>query len=106
MIAPRIRTGLDGHEAIRAVLVGDDSSDASEMRIERRLVLVGGVSIAAGGVRLPNFDHAVRNRAAIFVEHAAGHDDSLAESLTAVEVRQIVLDVARRDDLARDAEVR
>ncbi len=49
-----------------------------------------GVSVAAGGVRLPDFDHSVRNRSAIFVEHAAGHDDSFAESLTAVEMCEIV----------------
>ena len=104
MIAPRIRTRLDGHEAIRAVLVGDHSSDASEMRIERRFVLVLGVCIAAGGVRLPNFDQGVRNRAAVFVEHAAGHDDSFAESLAAVEVRQIVF--AGCESFARKNEVR
>src|ERR1700687_4712769 len=38
MIAPRIRTRLDRHEAIRAVLVGHNSSDAREMWIERRFV--------------------------------------------------------------------
>ena len=96
MIAPWIRTRLDRHEAIRAVLVCDDSSDAREMRIERRIVLVLGMSIAAGGVRLPNFDRCARNRAAVFVKHAAGHDDSLAESLAAVEVRQVVFARVRR----------
>src|ERR1700722_4419478 len=63
MIAPRIRTRLDGHEAICAVLVGYDSPDAGEMRIERCFVLVVGVSIAAGSVRLPNLDQSARNRA-------------------------------------------
>src|SRR5260370_25194078 len=60
MIAPRIRARLDRHEAVRAVRVRDHSSDTGEMRIERRLVLILGVSVAAGGVRLPNFDHGVR----------------------------------------------
>ena len=101
MIAPRIRARLDGHEAIRAAIVGDHSADAGEVRIERRIVLILGVSVAAGGIRLPDFDHGVRNRAAIFVEHAAGHDDSLAESFAAVEVRQIV--VAGRELLALEA---
>ena len=80
-----------------------DSADAGEMRIERRLVLVLGVSVAAGGIRLPNFDHGVGNRAAVFVEHAAGHDDSLAESVAAVEVRQVVFAVVRSEDPARGA---
>src|SRR6202035_6020030 len=99
MIAPRIRTRLDRHEAIRAVVVGDNSSDAREMRIERRFVLVLAMRITAGGVRLPNFDLCVRNRAAVFVEHAAGYNDSFAESFAAVEVRQIV---AWPEDLARE----
>src|SRR3984957_14138257 len=103
MIAPRIRTRLDRCEAVGAVLVGHDSSDASEMGIERCFVLVLKVCIAAGGVRLPNFDRSARNRAAVFVKHAAGHNDSLAESLAAAEVRQIVFAVDLRQVLAFDA---
>ncbi len=73
-----IRTRFDGHEAICTATVRNRSSDAGEMRIKRRFVLVLDVSIAARGIRLPNFDHGVRNRAAIFVEHAAGHYNPLS----------------------------
>src|SRR5271154_1234055 len=101
MIAPWIGTRLDAHKAIRAAIVGDHSADAGEVRIERRLVPISGVSVAARGIRLPDFDHGVRNRAAVFIEYAAGHHDALAESLATVEVRQVI--VARREDLARKA---
>jgi hypothetical protein len=42
-------------------------------------VLIDGVSIAAGGVGLPDFDERVRERAAVFVDDAAGDDDAFAE---------------------------
>ena len=88
------------------MLVGYDPADAGEMRIERGLVLVLGVSVAAGGIRLPNFNRSIGNRAAVFVEHAAGHNDSLAESGAAVEVRQIVFAIVRSEDRRARSEVR
>src|SRR4029077_10834507 len=89
MIAPRIRAGLHRHEAIRAVDIGHHSADSGEVRIERRFVLVAVVSIAARGVGLPNFDETLWNRAAILVEHAAGHNDTFAERLTADKTRHV-----------------
>src|SRR5260370_10545875 len=89
VIAPRIRARLHRHEAISPAIVSHHFADSREVRIERRFVLVAVVSIAARSVGLPNFDQAMGNRAPVFVEHAAGYDDTFAERFSAGKVRQV-----------------
>ena len=79
VILPGIGAGLDGDEAIAAFGVGDGVAAAGEIGIERRVVLIDRVGVAAGGVRLPDFDERVRERTAIFVNDAAGDDDAFAD---------------------------
>jgi hypothetical protein len=55
-----------------------------KIRIRRRVVLVGGVLIAAGGVGLPDLDDRARYRPTVFVADAAMHDDALAQRRFAV----------------------
>ena len=62
---------------------------AGEVRIERRVVLVVLVRVAAGGIRLPDFDQRVAHGAAVFVHHAPLDDDPLAERLAGVLAGQI-----------------
>jgi hypothetical protein len=62
VIAPRIRAGLDGQEAVAAGFVGRAAAAAEEIRVERSLVLVGLVDVAAGRIRLPDLDQRVADR--------------------------------------------
>src|SRR3546814_17950658 len=62
--------------------VGDAASAAEEVGIERRVVLVRLVDVAAGGVGLPDLDQRVGLRAPRLVEHAAGDGDALANGLS------------------------
>ena len=59
-------------------------------------MLVVDVGIAAAGVRLPDFDERVGDAAAVFIDHAAMHDDALAERLTRVLAREIAVGFAHR----------
>jgi len=101
MIAPRIRARLDGGEAIDAVAIGHDPAVAGKMRVERRLVEIHRVRVAAGRVGLPNLEERIGNRAAILVEDAATDDDPLANRLTVVEMGHV--DITGTNDLAPEA---
>ena len=81
VVAPGVGAGLDRGEAVDAVFIGHAAAGAEEVRIDRRVVLVGGVDIAAGGVCLPEFQHSVWYRATVIAEHATGDDDAFAEWL-------------------------
>src|SRR5229473_794052 len=90
-VAPRIGAGLDRQEAIGALLVGGHLSGAGKIRIERRVMLIALVDIAAGGVALPELDQGPCHRLAVLIAHAAGHDDPLAQRLAFVLAREIDL---------------
>ena len=77
-VAPWIGAGLDGEEPVLALVVGDQTAVAGEIGIERRVVDVAVVKIPARGVALPDLHQRVRDRSAILVEKASGHDDPLA----------------------------
>src|SRR5690606_24157054 len=78
-VRPRIGAGLDGAEGIGAVLVGDDTAAAAEIRIERCQIAFLPVPVAAAGIGLPYLDQRARNAPAALVEHAAIDDDALAD---------------------------
>ena len=96
MIAPRIGAGLDGEEAVAAFVIGQAAAGAEEIRIERRGMLVDLVNITSGGVRLPDLDQRIAHRPAVFVEHAARHDDAFAERLAVLcgVAREVVVEFA------------
>src|SRR6185295_8021180 len=105
VVAPRVFAGPDGDETIAALGVGNRAAGAREIRIERRVVLVGAMRVAAGGVRLPDLDQGVGHGAAVLVEHAAGDDDALADRIALVLARQIAvrwLDVAMAENRPGD----
>ena len=91
MIAPRIFAGTNGQEAIAAFGVGEGVTAAAEIGIEWGVVLIDFVEVASGGIRLPDFDESSGDRAVIFIDHPATHDDSFAERCAAVLARQIAL---------------
>src|SRR5436190_8408496 len=91
VIAPGIRAGLDRYEPVAAFAVGQDATDAGEIRIERRVVIVDRVAVAPGGIRLPHFDQRMRDRPGVLVEDTSRHDDPLAKRLAVVLSRQVAV---------------
>src|SRR6266404_9677596 len=87
VIAPGIGARLDRSEPIPAVIIGVDAALAAKIRIERRVVLVARVLIAAGSIGLPDLDNGLGYRPAILVGDPAVHDDALAECRFAVHHR-------------------
>src|SRR5579883_1565567 len=84
MIEPGIRARLDGDEAIGAVLIGQGAAGATEIRVQRRRMLIVDVSVATRRVGLPDLDEGVGNRASVAVEDAPTDDDALAERFSGV----------------------
>src|SRR5262245_15423645 len=84
MIAPRVGTRLHGDKAVVALVVGNGTPCPGEIRIERRRMLVDVVDVAAASIRLPDFHQGIGNRALVFVEHMAVHDDAFAQRFALV----------------------
>jgi len=84
MILPRIRTGLDRSENVTAVLIGQRSPRAREIRVERHLRLIGLVPIAPRGIRLPHFNQRAPHWPAILIDHPPMHHDSFTKRLCRV----------------------
>src|SRR5207342_3657419 len=63
-------------------------------RIERRVVQVDAVAVAAGGVRLPDLDQLSAKRLPVRAEQTPRHDDPLAEWLACVLAGQVVVELA------------
>ena len=61
--------------------------------------------VAAGGIALPDLDQRVGHRLAVLVEHAAVHDDALAERRAHALARQVVLELASSRSLASSGPV-
>ncbi len=78
MIEPRIGAGLDREITIFTLLIGHAASRADEIRIQRRIMLVDGMMITAGGVRLPNLDERIWHWPSPFLQHASDDNDPLA----------------------------
>src|SRR5262245_15805009 len=93
-VRPRIGAGLDGDELVMTLRVGHHAAGAREVRIERRGMLVVDMGVAAAGVGLPDFDERIGHTAAILVDHAAVHDDALAERITRMLARQVAVALA------------
>jgi hypothetical protein len=84
VIAPRIRSRLDGKKGVAAVRVRERAPAAGEVGVERGVVVVALVRIAARGVALPQLDQRAAHRPAALVEHAAADRDALANGRTGV----------------------
>ncbi len=97
-VRPGIGAGLDGSEGVITVLVGYGPPTPSEIRIERCQIAFLLVAIAPAGIGLPEFDESPRNRPSALVEHAAMHDDPLADRALAglgEIVDQVVIEFAQ-----------
>jgi len=82
MVAPGVSAWANGGEAVLAILIGQTAAGPAKVGVERRVVLIDPVEVAAAGVGLPNLDQGIGNRAIVFIQHAAGDDDPLANHLT------------------------
>jgi len=89
MIAPGIGAGLDRREPVPAAVVGIDAAFAAKIRIRRRVVLVGGMLIAARCVGLPDLDDRAGDRPTVLVGDPAVPDDALPQRRFAVQHRQV-----------------
>ncbi len=94
VIKPRIRSRLDGDEAVDSIFVGERASGPGKIRIQWRRMLIDGVNVTPRRIRLPQFNQRARNRTAVAVQHAPGHDNALAQWLTRMLTREIVVRLA------------
>jgi hypothetical protein len=105
MIAPRIRTGTNSDETEVAMFVGQGMTAPLEIGIERSIVLINAVTVAAGSVSLPDFNERVRNWATVFVEDASTYDNAFTERLTLILLGEIAgfdVDHGGIEERARD----
>src|SRR4029079_11248380 len=84
MVLPRIRAGLDRHEPVAALVVGQAAARAAEVGVEPRIVVVHLVRVPAGGVRLPDLDQLPTERLPVAPEDTPTQDHSLAERVARV----------------------
>src|SRR5260370_25866653 len=83
MVLPGICTRANRQEPVDTVFIGQAAAHAQKVRIERSWPLIPFVEVAASGIGLPNLQEGVRHRFSTVVEHAAGHNDALADRLAA-----------------------
>src|SRR5258706_11427373 len=91
VVAPWVGTRLDRRKSVMSVFVGKRAATAGEIRVERSVVLIVDVPVAAGGIALPDFNQRMRDRPAVFVEHAPAHDDPFTERRPRMLAREVVL---------------
>src|SRR6059058_2669411 len=89
VIAPGIGAGLDRGEPVPALIIGINPALAAEIRIDRGVMLIRRVLIAAGSIGLPDLDDGARDRPAVLVGDPAAYDDALAERRFPVDDGQI-----------------
>jgi hypothetical protein len=94
VVPPRVGTRPHRHEAVPAVVVGEAATGPGEVGVERRVVLVDLVSVAARGVGLPDLHELTGERLPVAAEHPTAYDDPLAEGLARVLPREIVVELA------------
>ena len=105
MVRPRIAAGLHRHEPVSPLRVGEAAPGAVEVRVERRIVAVGVVAVAAGRVRLPDLDQRVAYGPSVILEHAPADDDPLTLRPAVVAARQIVVGLGQVVAVDRCAEI-
>src|ERR1700724_4045353 len=91
MIEPRVRTWFYCHKTICTIFVRQSASGSSEIRIQRRGMMVAHMDVPAGRVGLPDLHQSARHRATITVKHTPGHDDTFAQRLARMLTGEIVV---------------
>src|SRR5260370_38159025 len=94
MIEPRIRPRLDGDKTVHTVFVGEGASGASEIRIQRRRMLIDGMSVPSRRVRLPQLNQCAGNGTSVAIQHAPAHNDAFSQRLARMLTSEIVVSFA------------
>src|SRR5215472_13850256 len=76
--AVRRAAGAHGVEDAAAFRIGSEAAEAAEGGVGGLLLLIFGMVVLSQGIRLPDFDHAVRDGRAVAIEQAEAHADALA----------------------------
>ncbi len=79
MVRPRICARTYRQEPVSPLLISENAPCPLEIWIQRRIVLIRPMIVAAGSVGLPDLDHRVRHRPPILICDGAGDDDALAQ---------------------------
>src|ERR1700682_1296145 len=79
VISPRISARPDRNKSEVAVLIRERVTTAFEIGVQRRIVLIHVMPVAARGISLPDFDQRVRSRSSVFIQHPPADDDALAK---------------------------
>src|SRR2546423_14866139 len=83
VVLPGIGTRTDRQEAVYPFRIRQTAAHAQEVRIERPWPLIPFVEVTPSGIGLPDLQEGVRHWFATVVQHAACHDDALANGLAA-----------------------
>src|SRR5690242_7638409 len=105
VVAPGVFAGTNSQKAIAAVPVGEGVAAAGEIWVQRRVVLVARMQVTPGGIGLPYFDHSVRHRPPILIQHPPAYRNSFAQRFTtmlASEVAGLRIHSLRREYRTRD----
>src|SRR5678815_4590450 len=81
MVQPRISPRFYREIAVFAPIVSHAAPSAREVGIERRVMLIDGMTIASSGIGLPDFDQRVGNGFIIFIQYPADDDDAFTQCL-------------------------
>ena len=79
VVGPRIGSRLYGVEPVAALGIGDAAPAAEEIRVDRRVVGVVLMNVAARGIGLPQLDQQVRDWPSVLVQDPPGDHDPLAK---------------------------
>src|SRR5689334_10178338 len=87
-------TWFDRHEPITPFFVRDGSSCSREVRIERRVMAIDVMRVAARGICLPDLHERARQRAPVLVQHPPLDHDPLTERSGGMLACQVAVDRA------------
>lgn len=93
VLTPRVGARLDGGEAVEAAVVRQGAADTREVRVQRGVVLLALVGVAARRVGLPDLDQLAADRAPVAVEQPAGDRDPLTDRFALVLPGEVVVDL-------------
>jgi hypothetical protein len=90
MVAPRILTRANGYKSVAPFRIGNRLTASGEIGVERCLVLIDFMEIAARRIRLPNLNQSVGQRTAVLVQNPPANNDPFTQRLAFVLAGEIV----------------
>src|SRR5271168_2439804 len=78
IVRTRHSSGAHGHKFATSIRGSGESPEAIERRIEGFFLVVVRMAISPHCIRLPDFEHSIRNRSARTIKHAANQRNALA----------------------------